>query len=67
MRNIYKKRPNSLGTVKSTSPPDRTNPNEQFEELPIPIGKSPYHLTLSQILSMEEVSRIQDRVQYRFI
>ena len=60
MSPIYKNRPNSLGTVKSTSSPDRTNPNVQFENLPIPSGKAPYHLNLSQVLSIEEITRIQD-------
>jgi hypothetical protein len=60
MSPIYKNRPNSLGTIKSTSSPDRTNPNVQFENLPIPSGKAPYHLNLSQVLSMEEITRIKD-------
>jgi acid phosphatase type 7 len=60
MSNIYKNRPNSLGTIKSTFPPDSTNINEQFENLSMPSGKSPYHLNLSQVLSIEEINRIQD-------
>ncbi len=60
MIRIYKNRPNSLGTISSTSSPDRTNSNVQFENLPIPSGKAPYHLNLSQVLPMEEITRIQD-------
>ncbi|HXT82796.1 MAG TPA: metallophosphoesterase [Verrucomicrobiae bacterium] len=60
MNYIYKKRPGSSGILQSITPPDRSNPNEQFEELPGPSGKTPYHLNLTQIWSIEEVNRIEE-------
>ncbi|MER5175315.1 MAG: metallophosphoesterase [Candidatus Nitrosocosmicus sp.] len=61
MNSLYKKRHGSFGKIQSTSLPIKNNTNVQFEELPPPIGKTPYHLTLTQILPKEEVNRIQDQ------
>ena len=61
MNEMYRKRPNSLGTIASSiSTPDIVNPNIQFEDLPTPVGKPPYHLSLSQILTTEEINRIHE-------
>lgn len=60
MNHIYRKRPNNLGTITSVSTQDITNPNIKFEDLPTPTGKSPYHLSLSQILTTDDINRIQE-------
>ena len=46
-------RPNLISTKVQTS-----NENQKFQPLPQPIGKSPYHLSLDNILSSDEILKI---------